>query len=180
MVRWREIRGLEKGWQKHEKKGRSKGNPKRFIQAVKCHPKQARLPTVTHTDLGAVTCAFWGRRCALWRRYPPGCHCKARGSCWGCSASCWQRAGPSAAPAPAASGGSSRWRWPRPWWPREWVPGREGQKQGEPGALERKEAVQTAARPDRSRGRGGLEGLGTEVRVLSAHSDPSPSLLSLG
>lgn len=32
-----------------------------------------------------------------------------------------------------------------------------------------KGAVQTAARPEGSRGRGGLEGLGTEVRVLSVH-----------
>lgn len=67
------------------------------------------------THLGAATSASWARRCGPWRKCTPGCRCRARGSCWGCSASCWPRAGPSAAPSPAASGGSSRWRWPLPW-----------------------------------------------------------------
>lgn len=150
-------------WETEGGKGEPEEAPRRWGEG---RGPRARLPTVTHTDLGAATCASWGRRCALWRRYPPGCRCRARGSCWGCSASCWQTAGPSAAPAPAASGGSSRWLWPRPWWPGEWVPGGRGRREGEPGTREREGAAQTAARP---RGRVGRrpEGVRRGVGALS-------------
>lgn len=100
--------------------GRTRGGarPGKFL-ATGCPlppaPREPRAGPATGTHLGAATAASWARRCGPWRRCPPGCHCRARGSCWGCSASCWPRAGPSAAPSPAASGGSSRWRWPLPW-----------------------------------------------------------------
>jgi hypothetical protein len=48
-------------------------------------------------------------------------------------------------------------------------PGEGGTEARGAGALERKGAAQTAARPKESRGRGGLEGLGTEVRVVSPY-----------
>lgn len=154
------------GGERRREAGEPEKAPRRRGQGI---DPRARLPTGTRTDLGAATFASCGRRCALWRRCPPGCRCRARGSCWDCSASCRRTAGPSAAPAPAASGGSSRWRWPRPWWPPDRVRRRAGPRGGSWGH-----------RAGRAGKEGRPEGRGRGLGALSPAWDPSPSPRSAG
>lgn len=72
------------------------------------------LPPVFPAHLVSVASSSSSRISGLWRRCRPGCCCTALAFCRGFSVSgAWWVCG-RVAPAPVASAGSNRWRWPLP------------------------------------------------------------------